>query len=432
MKISVATLGCKVNQYESRALEEALEARGHVLVPLGEPADAVVVNSCTVTHRSDRDARALVRRARRASPGARIVVTGCYAQTDPEALRRLGVDDVVGTGEKGSIPDLLEGAPVGVQVGALAGLRRLSPEPVVRFGGRARAFLKVQDGCEAFCAYCIVPYARGRSRSLPLAQVEEGLARAREAGHREVVLTGVHLGLWGRDLDPPHELTALLEAAERSGLPRVRLSSLEPGEVTPEVIRALAGSAVLCPHLHVPLQSGSDRILRAMGRPYTVGEFRARMEAALAGLPGLCLGLDVIVGFPGEDDAAFAETRALLEALPLAYLHVFPFSPRKGTRAAAMDGKVPEPVLKERARRLRELSGGKRRAFHRAHLGRCLPALPERRSGDGALVLRTRNYIPVRIPWAAPVPSREIPVRLGRLEGDVVAGAPVEPTYAGG
>ncbi|MBE0617401.1 MAG: MiaB/RimO family radical SAM methylthiotransferase, partial [Proteobacteria bacterium] len=341
---------------------------------------------------------------------------------EPQALAALGVDAVVGTGEKQQIPTLLESAATGVRVGDAASLRDFSLAPVKRFGGRARAFLKVQDGCACFCAYCVVPYARGPSRSLPLAEVRAGLERLREAGHREVVLTGVHLGLWGRDLAPLQTFGALLDAAERAGIPRVRLSSLEPGELTEDVISRLEASGILCPHLHVPLQSGSDRVLEAMGRPYDVTEFRRRVEAALAAVPGLCVGLDVIAGFPGEDDGAFGETLALLEALPLAYLHVFPYSPRRGTRAAELGNRVPEPVVKERARRLRELSRKKRKVFEQKQLGSAMLALPEGWAAPDLLTVRTRNYIEVRIPWQEPIPDGELAVRLDRLDREGVVG----------
>ncbi|MFU8855802.1 MAG: tRNA (N(6)-L-threonylcarbamoyladenosine(37)-C(2))-methylthiotransferase MtaB [Deferrisomatales bacterium] len=432
LRVSVVTLGCKVNQCESRALEESLGDRGHVVVPFGEPADAVVINTCTVTHRSDRDARALVRRARRTVPGARVVATGCYAQVAPGELAALGVDAVVGNREKNALPELLEAGVGGVLVGGVSEAGVLAPEPVHRFEGRSRAFLKVQDGCACFCAYCIVPYARGPSRSLPLAEVHSGLGRLRDSGHQEVVLTGVHLGFWGRDLAPPRAFGELLDAAEASGVPRVRLSSLEPGELTDEVVRRLAGSATLCPHLHVPLQSGSDRVLAAMGRPYTGAEFRRRVEAAAAAVPGLCLGLDVIAGFPGEDEGAFEETLGLLEAIPFAYLHVFPFSPRKGTRAWGLPDRVPPPVVAARARRLRELSGVRRRAFERNHRGSVMLALPEGWASPGVLSLRTRNYIEVRVPWAGPPPREEVFVRLERLEDTWVAGRCTGPDAAGG
>jgi len=426
MRISVTTLGCKVNQYESRALEEALVRRGHQVVPFGEPAEVVVVNSCTVTHRSDRDVRALVRRARRQNPGACIAVTGCYAQVAPDELRALGVDLVVGSADKQRLPALLEAGQQGVCVAPWGASPALSAEPVTRFGERARAFFKVQDGCQAFCAYCIVPQARGPSRSLPLAEVSAGFARLREAGYAEVVLTGVHLGHWGRDLCPPQPFVRLLDAAEAAGMARVRLSSLEPGEVGDDVVARLAASPVLCPHLHVPLQAGSDRILAAMGRPYTGAGFAATMERAAGEIQGLCLGCDVIVGFPGEDEADFAATEALLESLPIGYLHVFPFSPRRGTRAWDMTPWVPAGAIKERARRLRVLSQRKQQQFWRTQVGLRLPALAEGSPSDGWLTTRTRNYVPVAVPWVGPPPLGEVAVIVTEVAADGARGRVAE------
>lgn len=431
MRISVLTLGCKVNQFESGALEEALEARGHRLVPFGEPADAVVVNTCTVTHRSDRDARALIRRAQRANPGARIVATGCLAQVAPETLRALGVAAVVGTAEKGTIPDLLEAGAGGVFVGDVAGASALEPVALRRLRGRTRPFFKVQDGCDAFCAYCIVPHARGPSRSLPPGDVRAGLSQLAGAGHREVVLTGVHLGLWGRDLTPPRPFGELLDEAEACGVPRVRLSSLEPREVTAEVVARLAGSAVLCPHLHVPLQSGSDRILRAMGRPYTAAEFRATVERAAEAVEDLCVGLDVIVGFPGEDEAAFRETLDLLGSVPFAYLHVFPFSARRGTRAWDLPDRVPEPAVKERAAALRALSRERREGFAQRFVGRTLPVLAEGDPEGGVLRGTTRNYLSVRLPWQGPPPAGEVDAELIGRDGGALRGRLAGPAAGG-
>ncbi|WP_025321537.1 tRNA (N(6)-L-threonylcarbamoyladenosine(37)-C(2))-methylthiotransferase MtaB [Deferrisoma camini] len=422
-RVSVATVGCKVNRFESEALEQSLRQRGFQVVGPGEAADVVIVNSCTVTHRSDRDTRALVRRARQAHPGARIVVTGCYAQVAPQDLVDVGADLVVGTGAKMSVPDLLERGACGVHRDEPADpVSGRFPE-VRGLRGRARAYLKVQDGCEAFCAYCIVPYARGPSRSLPLDRVREGLASLGRAGYREVVLTGVHLGLWGRDLDPPRPLEALLDAAESSGIPRVRLSSLEPGELTPAVVDRLARSDVLCPHVHVPVQSGSDRILAAMGRPYGADRVRERVGDLAGRIEGVCIGMDLIVGFPGEGEAEFEETVRLVEELPVAYLHVFPFSPRRGTRAWDLPGRVPPGVIKRRAARLRSLSQEKRQAFRRSQVGRVLPALAEGPArGGAALRFRTRNYLAVQVDWQGPRPVDEVPVRVDALDGDVLRG----------
>jgi threonylcarbamoyladenosine tRNA methylthiotransferase MtaB len=349
---------------------------------------------------------------------------------DPEALVAVGADAVLGNGEKAEVPEALEAATRRQEdPGDRKGAQSLS---VTAFPGRARAFLKVQDGCDCSCAYCIVPHARGASRSVPLPDVEKGLLRLRQSGHREVVLTGVHLGSWGRDLEPARPFDELLDAAEASRIPRVRLSSLEPGELTSEVIRRLRASAVLCPHLHVPLQSGSDRVLRAMGRPYTAAGFRERAEEALREVPGLCLGFDVIAGFPGEGEREFGETRDLLGDLPFAYLHVFPFSARQGTRAASLPGRVPEPEVRRRAALLRALSRERRNAFERAQLGREARTLAEGPPEDGILRVRTRNYVEVRIPWRGPAPAEEMTVLLERMSGGGVSGRPVGPASEGG
>ncbi|GAB4249057.1 tRNA (N(6)-L-threonylcarbamoyladenosine(37)-C(2))-methylthiotransferase MtaB [Deferrisoma sp.] len=420
-RVSVATVGCKVNRFESEALEEALRRNGYEVVPPGEPADVVIVNSCTVTHRSDRDTRALVRRARQQNPGARIVVTGCYAEVSPEEALAAGADLVVGTGGKFAVPQLLRDGATGIRkpcgdeggerFPAVGGLR-----------GRARAYLKVQDGCNAFCAYCIVPYARGRSRSLPLDRVRRGLARLREGGYGEVVLTGVHLGLWGRDLSPPQPFAALLDAAEAAGIPRIRLSSLEPGEITDGLLERLARSGVLCPHLHVPVQSGSDRILQRMGRPYGAELVRERVARAAERIPGLCVGMDLIVGFPGETEEDFRETLRLVEDLPVAYLHVFRFSPRRGTRAWDLPERVPAAEIKRRAAALRAVGEGKRRAFWASQVGRTLPALAERAAAEGRLRLRTRNYLPVEVAWEGTPPREEVMVRIEGAGKTVVRG----------
>lgn len=417
------TLGCKVNQYESRALGEALEREGYSAIQGEETPDVVVINTCTVTHRSDSDARSMVRRAQRAHPDAKIVVSGCYAETDPEAVASLGADLVVGTAQKSELAKFIVEEKLGVFSGEADTVGTLGPEPVSGFE-RSRAFFKVQDGCEAFCAYCIVPFARGPSRSLAPAEVEEGLKRLVDGGHREIVLTGIHLGYWGKELDPPQSFTRLLEIAEECGADRVRLSSLEPLELNDEVIDRVAASKVLCPHLHIPLQSGSDTVLARMGRPYTAAQFKKSIERALSRIEGVCLGFDVIVGFPGETQAEFDETLTLLESLEFSYLHVFPYSPRKGTRAFGMDGRVADAEIKRRGKALRALAHKKREAFYRKHVGQTAAVLAERFVNDDVdaqervVRARTANYIEVELPWRGPLPVTQIPVRLVGWDGE--------------
>ncbi len=424
-RAKILTIGCKVNRYESASLEETLAGHGYTIVNAGEVADLVVVNTCTVTHRSDSDARAMIRRAIRENPGARIVAAGCYAKLEPETLAALGVDLVVGNAEKPRLAGMILAGESGVKVNRSADPTILEPEPVTRFGERSRAFFKVQDGCEAFCSYCIVPHARGPSRSLAPAEVEKGLARLLTGGHREVVLTGVHLGLWGRDLSPPGTFIELLRIAEKSAFNRVRVSSLEPLEVTEEFLSVMAASDKLCPHLHIPLQSGSDRILKLMGRPYTGASFLERMEMAAAKMNDICLGFDVIVGFPGETEEDFEQTVALLEKIDLCYLHVFPFSPRSGTPAYDMDGQVDQPTIKRRAATLRALSTEKKSAFYARMDGGGGLALAESQvvvDGTRYTKARLRNYVEVLVEHSDSLTGVEFPVTLLRWDGKYLTG----------
>lgn len=426
MRISTATLGCKVNQYETEAMEEALIAAGCIMVPLGEPAEAVLINSCAVTHRSDRDVRSLIRRAKRQIPSPFVAAAGCLAQADAEGLLRAGADLVVGNSEKPNLAELLKNLEPGVFVADIGEQRSLQPMVVTSFKGRARAFLKVQDGCNNRCAYCIVPSVRGPSRSLPAAEIREGLARLGSSDHLEVVLTGVHLGAWGLDLNPPQQFASLLDEAEASGIPGIRLSSLEPLELSLEIIKRVADSKSLCPHLHIPLQAGSDQILSSMNRGYTVKEFSARVIPATKAIKDLCLGLDVIVGFPGETNSLFQETFSFLEAFPFQYLHVFPFSPRAGTKAATMKDQINPKEIKDRARKLRELSNKKKNSFYEKSLGMIMPAILEGKPKNGKIRLRTRNYIPVTAPWTGLPPQKEVLVKLVSVEDGIVGGELIE------
>jgi threonylcarbamoyladenosine tRNA methylthiotransferase MtaB len=403
--VAFATVGCRLNQVDSLELQAALEARGFATVPFDQPADVVVVNTCTVTARADFSDRQAIHRAVRRSPGARIVVTGCWAQVDPGAAARVpGVDLVLGNADKHRLPDLLERLLAGdrapapaVHVSDIASVRTV-PAALPRAGGRSRGFVKVQDGCQHRCAFCVVPVARGASRSRQPGAVLGQVRALAEAGYRDVTLTGVDLGHYGRDLEPPTTLAALVRrAAAVPGLRWLRLSSILPAYFTPELIEAIAGSPVVAPHLHVPLQSGSDRVLRRMRRPYTVDMYRRLAERLAAELPGLGLGADVIAGFPGETDADFEATLDLVQSLPFTYLHVFPYSDRKGTEAARLDGRVPPRVVAARARALREVARARSLAFRRGLVGTTqeVLVLETRDRATGGLVGLTGNYVEV-------------------------------------
>ena len=432
VKIAVATLGCKVNQCESAWIAKALTAGGMVVVPFEEEADCYIVNTCTVTERSDYQSRQLIRRAIRKNPAAPVFVTGCYAQRAPAEIARIpGVRIVAGNTEKASIPELVRqvaGTPSPqLLVGDIGQEKGFSHLGATAFPEHTRAFLKIQDGCNALCSYCIVPAARGRSRSLPPREVAKGIATLAGEGYREVVLTGIHLGAYGRDLVPPENLTAVIRrCVDDRAVERLRLSSIEPREVTDELITLMGSSGVVCRHLHIPLQSGDDGILSAMRRDYDAAFFRDLVQKVHTAIPGVAVGIDVMAGFPGETEAAFLNTLRLVEAMPVAYLHVFPYSRRTGTPAAAMPSQVPEGEKKRRARILRHLAEEKRHAFGARFVGELLTVLVEGREDKttGYPLGFSDNYIPVAVRGGAPANRivRVIPksYRNGRLFAEVI------------
>jgi len=412
MRVAITTLGCKVNQYESAAMGESLEKLGFRLVPFLEEADYYIINTCTVTGRTDYQSRQLVRRAGKTNPQAAIIVTGCYAQTAPDVFAGMpGVTVVAGTLEKDHIAEIIReiqknsllgktpGAVPSVQVGNIGGnIKDWKVRPVSGFPGHTRAFLKIQDGCNAFCSYCIVPFARGRSRSIGKEEVMERILALARNGYREVVLTGIHLGAYGEDRQDGSSLAGILhQVEENKTIERLRLSSLEPREITEEILEIMKSAHIVCPHLHIPLQSGDDGILSRMGRNYDAAFFRELMAQVFASRPDLTVGMDVMVGFPGEDEKAFGNTVSLIESLPIAYLHVFPYSRRPGTAAAGMGNQVGEEDKKRRGQTLRQLGAMKRQAFLERFIGSTLPVLIEKRRDrpSGYLKGFTYNYMPV-------------------------------------
>ncbi|MCP4690023.1 MAG: tRNA (N(6)-L-threonylcarbamoyladenosine(37)-C(2))-methylthiotransferase MtaB [Desulfobacterales bacterium] len=449
-KFTIKTLGCKVNQFESELLARSLAAgedRESRWAPSkkGEASDLCIINTCTVTHKASMQSRQAVRQAIRSNPGARIIVTGCYAQTEPDAIRKItGVHDIVGHADKLHIPGMIPRRDESASPPDAEADHPGEPaDPIidtVRPGGRTRPFLKIQDGCNAFCSYCIVPHARGRSRSTPpdaaLAQVVQ-LARA---GSREVVLTGIHLGCYGRDLTPQTSLMELLTRVHGAdAIQRVRLSSIEPRELTDEIIALAAETTApargekarprtrLCPHFHIPLQSGDNNILKRMRRPYTREVFRERVLEIRRRAPDAAIGADVLIGFPGETDAAFENTLSLIRELPLTYLHVFPFSSRKGTPAHDFPDKVPDPVIKERCRRARALGRMKKKEFCRGFIGRTLEVLVEGRRDRTSGLLKgvTPNYLTVLLPGEDSLKNTLVNVPIDSAEEDRLIAGPL-------
>jgi threonylcarbamoyladenosine tRNA methylthiotransferase MtaB len=426
-RIAITTLGCKINQFESAAMSETLARDGFLVVPFEEEADIYVINTCTVTARTDAESRRLIRRARRGRPEAKIVVTGCYAQLAFEQLREMpGVNLILGNAEKKGIAELVKeiGDEPRVLVSDISLDRKAGGITLESFAEHTRAFLQVQNGCDAFCSYCIVPYARGRSRSVPMAEALDGVRAFAVKGFKEVVLTGIHLGGYGLDLTPPSSLPDLLAAIEEERLvPRLRLGSVEPTEISSPLVRILSASDIICPHLHLPLQSGNDQVLTRMNRRYTTARFREVMAELTESIPDICIGCDVIAGFPGETEGEFAETYRFIESLPVAYLHVFPFSSRQGTKAAAMPNHLPGGVVRKRAELLRGLSERKKDAYCRKFIGKELKVLVQESAGDGMVKGLSRNYILVIFPGNETLINTEISVRItgtgkGRLRGE--------------
>ncbi|MDI6710013.1 MAG: tRNA (N(6)-L-threonylcarbamoyladenosine(37)-C(2))-methylthiotransferase MtaB [Bacillota bacterium] len=426
--VAFATLGCKVNQYETEGLAEQFARRGYDIVPFGGPADVYVVNTCTVTHIGDKKSRQLIRRARRANPAAFIVATGCYAQVAPDEVEAVGADLVVGTRGREHLAELVD-----ERLGRRDGPQRAVAEfdaacvfeelPISRTAGRARAYIKVQEGCRDFCTYCIVPHARGPLRSRPPERVLEEAARLVAHGYVEIVLTGTHLGAWGRDLAGTPPLADLVSrVAEVPGLLRLRLSSIEPLEITPALVGLMASSAVICPHLHIPLQSGDDEVLRRMGRRYTTREYALLVEHARSRIRDLAVTTDVMVGFPGETEEQFARSLAFVRRTAFSGLHVFKYSPRRGTPAAAFPAQVPAAVKEKRSDALLALDGDLRQAFASRYVGRTVEVLVEEVRGGRAAGL-TGNYLRVSFPGNEGMIGRLQKVRLLRTEEGSLTGA---------
>ena len=432
MRFAITTLGCKVNQYDSAMIESRFSEAGLERCGFDEPADVYVVNTCTVTDRADAESLKLARRARRRNPNARIIMTGCLAQASPEKLAAAQeVDQVIGLAR---MDDLVRAATTeGVPRVMVSNLRK--EKAVMNVGavvpnGQTRAFLKLQEGCDQFCSFCIVPFSRGASRSVAPRQVLEVLDSLHDQGFKEVILTGVHLGGYGKDLSPQVTLERLLEMiAERCPIGRVRLSSIDPEELSDEIIGLVGASEKFCPHFHLPLQAGEDQLLERMRRRYQTDHYRGRVERIVERMPDAAIGTDLIVGFPGETQEHFERYYAFVESLPLAYFHVFPYSVRSGTTAAKFSGRVPAAEIKRRAELLRRLGESRRLNFVRHYVGARLKVLVEDTREPGTKSLRgySRNYIKVLIQGSDQLKNHEVDVEASAADGPVLVGRIVQP-----
>ena len=427
----VITFGCKINQCDTAGMSQELARRGWRPAPPGVTPELHLVNTCTVTGRADQQARQTIRRLFREAPGVPIWVTGCYAQRAPEELAALpGVQVVLGNREKAVLANLLEASSQGAApelcVGSFSAAEPFHPWRAQSFPGHTRAWLKIQEGCSHHCSYCIVPKVRGPRRSWPPAEVAAALNELAAAGYQEVVLTGIDLGQYGRDLSPATSLADLVRRLRTDNLPfRVRLSSLEPQEITGTLLMELASWRDFCPHFHLPLQSGAAPVLAAMNRPYRPGAFRDLVLDLAGRFPEAALGLDVLVGFPGETESDFEATRDLVASLPVTYLHVFPFSPRPGTPAAQLKP-LPGREVQRRAGLLRELGRLKKQAFLQTQLNRVREILVEGPAPQrGWLQGLSDNYLRVIFPGPAEWRNRRLLVRFLKLQEEVLVGQTV-------
>jgi threonylcarbamoyladenosine tRNA methylthiotransferase MtaB len=420
----VENFGCRATQADGAAIERQFEERGLVRAAAPGRSEIVVLNTCTVTASADQDARAAIRRIRRENPGCQIVVTGCYAQRASEEVASLpGVTYVVGNSHKHRLAEIVvashrrDGREGITSQAGFVSLSSLMPEtrseifvsdifahtellaaPVFDGIGtnndRTRPNLKVQDGCDNRCSFCVIPHVRGQSRSLPLSQIVSEVNALVNAGYREVVISGINLGRWGRDLDKPLRFENMIrEILDRTSLEKLRISSVEPMDWSDELIGLMASSQRIAKHAHVPMQSGSDRVLRAMHRKYRPWHYQAKLQRIRAAIPTAAVGADVMVGFPGESDADFEETRLLIEELPFTYLHVFTYSSRPGTRAAVMRDQVPVQVARERNRILRDLAARKKLAFMQSFVGKTVEAITLNVCDGKSTEALTDNYL---------------------------------------
>ncbi len=432
-RVAFHTLGCKVNQNETEALAALFRERGYQIVDFEEKADLYVINTCTVTHLADRKSRQMIRRAVNLNPQAQVVVTGCYAQTDAEAVQKIpGVSLIVGTNEKAHLVDLVEEGLLANQSppgqSGDSGATQAKPQIVVRKYQelkdfeeikvdkdvqRARAYLKVQEGCNQFCSYCIIPYARGPVRSRSLANTLAEAEKLIGHGFQEIVLTGIHLGAYGLDLRKKDNLGTLLQKLlTLDPNVRWRLSSLEPTEVSPEIIGLLRDYPNFCPHLHLPLQSGHDEVLKAMQRPYTTAQYLQTITEIRKAVPDIAISTDVMVGFPGEKEEYFQEYMQFVEQIGFSKLHVFKYSPRKGTPAAGFSAQVAPPVKEARSRKLINLGKKLEERYAKKFLYRIVDVLVEEQVDEAIWEGSSANYLKVRFQTSSGYRGKILPVIL--------------------
>ncbi len=426
----IITLGCKVNQYESAFFKTELMKAGWVHVGRNEKSDVAIINTCIVTQKAGHQSRQEIRKAIRENPKGMTAAVGCYAQVYLDELKKIpGIGLIVGNAKKGRlIRHLISTIETGQQVSDVEDFQAgaaFECMPIKRFPDRTRAFLKIQDGCQSTCTYCIVPSARGPYRSLSSEKVLSSIQSLVSEGHKEIVLTGIHLGMYGIDLGTNMTLKRLLKAIAKEKLPvRIRLSSLEPNEIDEELIEMTASENWLCRHFHISLQSGDDRVLKRMKRHYTANAFAKLIETIHVKNPMTAIGIDVMAGFQGEDLRAHKNTYCLIRDLPISYLHVFPFSPRPGTAAVDIDGRVDPKIIKKRTDELRELGWRKKTSFYGSCLYKTFSVLAETWDSQEKKMRGTSdNYLPVLFTSTLDLTNHCVPVFIEKIRYSAVEGS---------
>ena len=430
-RIASYALGCKVNQYESEAIAELFAEKGYEVVSVEDTADIYVINTCTVTNFGDKKSRQLIRKVKRQNPQAVVAVVGCYAQTAPEEMKAVeGVNLVIGTKDKGKIVELVEQyhpeEGVCSYVTDIMHERVFEPLEIKKLANRTRAYLKIQDGCSQFCSYCIIPYARGPIRSREPEDVLAEVRRLADNGFREVVLAGIHVASYGKDLKTTSLLDIIRQVHAVEGIDRIRFSSIEPNVVTEEFAAAMAELPKVCDHFHLSLQSGCDKTLKEMNRKYDTAKYRQAVALLKKYLPDVAVTTDIIVGFPGETEEDFRQSADFAREMGFSKIHVFPYSPKRGTPAAERKDQLPNSVKQERSHALIAVGEELAESFLRAHAGKEMPVLFERAVEEGVYEGHTTNYMKVHAKSGKDLSNQIVPVRILFWEGETALGEVTE------
>lgn len=413
MKVAFYTLGCKVNQYDTQMMSEKLSAAGFSVCDFNESPDIYIINTCTVTQVSDKKSRNTISKARRSNPDAIIVVCGCFSQVSPEDAAAMdGVDIVIGTRNRADIVyyinDFLKN---GNQIIDVSRVTDIESESITDFSEKTRAILKIEDGCRNFCSYCLIPFARGNIVSKPIEQIVSEATAVANSGYKEIVLTGIHLSSYGKEFGNINLADAIEAVSEVEGIERIRLGSLEPTIITPEFVKRIKNNEKLCPSFHLSLQSGCDKTLKAMNRKYTAMQYREAVTLLRENLNDCAFTTDVIVGFPGETDGDFVESMTFVDEIGFAKVHIFPYSKRKGTKAASMDGQLTNQVKKEREHKLLQVELKNRKAFMESFIGKTQDVLVEKCS-EGICNGFTKNYLQVKFEGEALLCNKIVKVKI--------------------